>query len=475
MNGNTNLVRKEQTEVEFFRLKSESSAWWSERYAGDSLKQYRTQLNAIKSLLDSAIDYLQAQLNALDLNVPPGDIYESCRLFDLRVIWLRKVWQFYKEKFDQRADKTLQPILMAADEVVWSCYRQVVDQAKLYVPEFKQGPAPLPFIETSFSPESFPSELVPYDLKPSETGFLQDLINQLPIPLVSLPQSCVKAPWWLVYIGHEIGHHVQYALLDKRRFIKLFQTQVEDVVNRNGGIENDSAKWGRWSKEIFADVFSVLMMGPWAVWSMVEFEMKKASEMLDRRDQYPSPVARLSLLATTADQLGLDGTAALRGINLAQMAAASAQATRDLALVPHVVKSTLAQLPLNAENGVTLERLTAFRAADYLPKGDVPGWTQALRGPQPLVSASTSLRAPRLIASATLAAWAEITTVDKMARENLRRNLADAAVNLIVLSREDISRSSALKADEEVIEAIPGLGRELGKKLFQADPQQLEL
>jgi hypothetical protein len=85
------------------------------------------------------------------------------------------------------------------------------------------------------------------------------------------------------------------------------------------------------------------------------------------------------------------------------------------------------------------------------------------------------LRAPRLIASATLAAWAEITTVDKMARENLRRNLADAAVNLIVLSREDISRSSALKADEEVIEAIPGLGRELGKKLFQADPQQLEL
>lgn len=472
MNGITNVVRREQTEIEFLRLKTEFSIWWSERRTQDSLNQYQTQLNAIKSLLDGAIDYLQTQLNALDLNVPPGDFYESCRLFDLRVIWLRKVWRFYKEKFDQRADKTLQPILRAADEVVWSCYRQIADKAKLYVPEFKYGPAPLPFIEASFSPESFPSELVPYDLKPSETGFLQNLLNQLPIPLVSLPQSCVTAPWWLVYIGHEMGHHVQYALLDKRRFIKLFQVQVEDVVKNNGGIEDDAAKWGRWSKEIFADVFSVLMMGPWAVWSMMEFEMKKASAMLVRRDQYPSPVARLSLLATTADQLGLDGKAALRNLNLAQMAAGNVQATRDLALVPHVVASALAQLPGNT---ATLAQLTSFKVDDYRPGGDVPAWTQALRGPQPLASASVSLRAPRLIASATLATWAEITTVDGAARESLRRKLADDAVNLIYRSREGGSRSAVAVANKEAAGEMSDFGSELGRQLFQAGQQQLEL
>lgn len=466
MNGIANRVRKEQTEGEFLRLKRESMFWWDARDAADTLKQYRTQLNAIKRLLEGAVNYLQQQLDALDLNMTTGDFYEECRLFDLRVIWLRKVWQFYKDKFDQRDDDNLRLILKAADEVVWSCYREVVNRAASNAVEFKQGPAPLPFIEDSYSPESFPSELVPYDLKPSETGFLQNLISRLPIPLVSLPQSCVNAPWWLVYVGHEIGHHVQYSFIDEQQFIKLFQTQVKDAVTNNGGVGDDADKWGRWSKEIFADIFSIMMMGQWAVWAMVDFELKKPNEMLVRRPQYPSPIVRLALLAHAADRLGLDGTGALRGLSPEQMAAGNEQAERDLSLVPHVVKSALSQLP---EQNVTLARLAAFSAEDFLWDGDVKKWAEVLRRPRPIDAAEPSLRSPRLIASATLAAWANIVDSDDNQRKTLSSQLAKDSIDLIVQSREPGSREVAI--EEKPVD----LGEDLGKLLFQAGRNELEL
>lgn len=469
MNGNTNLIRKEQTALEFERLKSESGLWCEAREAKDKLKQYSTQLKAVRLLLDGATDYLQKQLESLDLGMPVGEFYDACQLFDLRVIWLRKVWGFYKDKFDQREDESLKRILEAADEVVWSCHRQIVDQAKVYGADLNAGPAPLPFIEASYSPQSFPSELVPYNLKPSETGFLQDLIGRLPVPLISLPQSCVKAPWWLVYVGHELGHHVQYALLDNQRMLRLFKERVEGVVRSNGGVQKDVEKWGGWSREIFADVFSVLTMGPWAVWAMVEFELKKPEEMLVRREQYPSPVTRLALLAETAAQLSLDGGAALRGIQPARLAEGNAEATRDLSMVPHVVKSALSQLP---EKPITLVQLTNFRVDNFRQDGAVPEWAKTLRKQDPKGFAKSSLRAPSQIASATVAAWAEVSTEDDARREEKRRKLADDAIALIIRSREEGTRASLKDAADE---SAMDLGRELGEQLFQADQRRLGL
>jgi hypothetical protein len=459
-------VRKEQTEIEFDRLKADVESWCAHRDKEDQLRQYKTQLSAIKKLISGAAEHLQTELNKIDLTRPQGDFYAECQRFDLLVVWLNKVWTFYKDKFDQRDDGKLRPLLLAADEVVWSCYQQVFRRADFFGAPIRQGPAPLPFVEASYSPESFPSELVPYDLRPSETGFLQALMNRLPIPLVSLPQSCVRAPWWLVYVGHEVGHHIQYALADKGGFVKKFQTVVENAVKTKDGNPDDVERWGRWGKEIFADVFSVLTMGQWAVWAMVEFETQKPDAMLTRRQQYPSPVIRLYLLAHTANSLKLDGTAALRGLDVEKMIAGNEQAERDFSFVPEVVKTALAMEP--APN-VTLEKLVDFDQADFQPRGNVQGWSAALRGPNPAASAIADLRYARLITSATLAAWAEVALEGEVKRKESRTDLATKALRLIVESREPGDRLELAAAVDST-----DFGVELARQLMTANQQQLQ-
>lgn len=467
MSGIINQTRREQTDIELCQLKREIELWYEHREGQDKQHQYKTQLNAIKALLNGAIAHLQTELNSFDLKISPGEFFEDCRLFDLRVIWLRKLWRFYKDKFDQRDDEHLKPLLLAADEVVWSCYHQVFEKATLYAPEIKQGPAPLPFIESSYSPQSFPSESVPYDLKPSESGFLQSLMDKLPIPLVSLPQSCLMSPWWLVYIGHEVGHHIQFALSDKKKYVASFQKEVQEAVAAKDGDQDDIDKWGRWSKEIFADVFSVLLMGQWAVWAMVEFEMQKPAAMLARRAQYPSPAVRLFLLAHTANCLGLDGKGALRGLDIVQMVSGNQQAERDCQFVQNVVEKALETEPTA---GVTLERLADFRREDFEQTGEVHMWSARLREPDPMAYAINSLRAPRLIASAAVAAWAEIMMADDTQRSSLRLDLAGKATKLIILSREPGDREAIEMATETT-----DLAAELARHLLDADQQQLDV
>lgn len=467
MNGISNQARKEQTGGEFSRLKAEAEGWRRRREREDKLGQYHTQLASIKALIDSAAGYLQAQLDGLDVNRPAGEFYEQCRLFDLRVIWLRKVWKFYRDKFDQRDDENLRPVLKAADEVVWSCHRQVFSQAEFYDPDLAQGPAPLPFVEFSYAPESFPSELVPHDLKPDESGFLQDVMRKLPVPLVSLPESCVNSPWWLIYIGHEVGHHVQYALGEKQRFVMEFQTQVQEVVAAGGGGQKDVESWGRWGREIFADVFSVLTMGQWAAWAMVEFEMKKEGAMLGRRPQYPSPLTRLCLLAQTASALGLDGITPLRGLDAERLARGDARAELDLKLVPKVVGAALGKL---GAKDYTLADLCTFDAGHFLPGGRVEAWADALLGPNPTASAMKQLSSPRLIASAALQAWSRLVGADEAERGARRDGLARDCVELIVNSREDGKR-----AGQPAAAAAPDFGSEMGDLLMRADQQTLEL
>lgn len=455
-----NHIRKEQTTLEFNRLRSEVEVWNKKRAAEDTLNQYKTQLAALENLLDVAAVILKEQLYLIDPNLAAGDFYEQCRLFDLRVLWLRKVWNFYREKFDQRDDPFLRPTLKAADEVVWSCFNQV------FVSNPNKRPtAPLPFIESSYSPQSFPSELVPYNLKPGETGILQDLMNRLPIPLVSLPQSCVNSPWWLVYVRHEIGHQIQHSLLDNKKLVALFQNRVKSTVEETTKDEAYAEKWGFWGQEIFADVYSVLMMGEWALWTMVEFELQNRNSMLRRRPQYPSPIVRLTLLNAIASELALDGHAALRGIDLTQIGSGNAEVEYDLQQIPAIVKASLTTLPELSES---LETLADFRRAEFQTGGYVSHWAQILPNKNAVGDVSGNLRSPRLAVCAALASWAEMTDKEETERAALRQILADNTIELVVKSREESSREA------ETETAPSETGRELSELLLRADKNVLE-
>jgi hypothetical protein len=453
-------ARRRESELELARLGSDVEAWLVHRRAEDARSQYASQLRAIESLIEGALSGLRYSLETLDADLRTIDVYTACRAFDLRVAWLRRVWQFFREKFDQRDDPSLRNVLAAADEVVWSCYRQVVDRAEL-AGVAMTGPPPLPYIEPYSSPEAFPAELVPAGLKTEvDLEFAREHLNRLPIPVVRLQPACVSAPWWLVYLGHEVGHHVQYGLLDDMQLVGSFRGAVQEAVTAAGGTAQDVERWGRWSREIFADVCSLLFMGQWALRAIAELEIGPTSVMTRRRSTYPSPVVRLLLLRGTATRLGLDAQTWPAEVDLDGLAAADAGAAVDAAYIPGVIAAALE--PADGI-GRTLAWLTGFAVDQFGPSGSVARWRKRLgAAADPLVE--RSLQLPRVLTCAGLSAW---TSVRDEAGEEIRDQLAGRVLDLIKRSGPEGTRAAAPPPAGTTLE----MGEELAALLGRWEPE----
>ncbi len=291
--------------------------WVQARVAADTRSQHTTQLRAISAVLRKILRQLECEQASLN-NTDSGVVYENCDRFDRRVTWLERLWRFFRNRFDQRESSEFSSVLRAADELVWSCYSGPIEKATSLGLRQGPAPAPVPFLEARYSPEAFPTELVPPDLRDEAeaANLLKDHLNKMPVPVVRLAPSCVAAPWLLVYLAHETGHHLQYDLLPDRRLVSEFRKTVEAAVKTETDSGDEANKWGRWSKEIFADLFSVMAMGSWAVWAMVELDFRPSPALDQERDSYPSPATRLALLADACDRITqtTDGQAALRGL-----------------------------------------------------------------------------------------------------------------------------------------------------------------
>jgi hypothetical protein len=458
--------RVERTRVELKRLRGEHVEWKRRRRNAVGAERYKTQLDAIDTLVECGVDQLEGGLDSVDLSLSEGAIYEACRTFDLRLLWLRRVWQFFREKFDQR-DSELADTLRAADEIVWSCYHQVFERARKMALSQKAGSAPLPFIEPRYSPSTFPADLVPAGLQSEiDKPFLREHLNRLPVPVVRLQPGCVSGPWWLVYAAHEVGHNVQYDLLEGQALVDGYRELVKEAVRGSGGSAADVSRWGEWSREIFADIFSVLMMGPWAIWAMVELELQGNIAMSERREQYPSGAVRLALLAATATAVKLDARAALRGLNPQQIASSSGAGRRDITFTDAVVAASMKPLPAVP---TTLARLCNFNVTDFQGgTGGKPPRVEALRrvlaaDRDPIASAA--LDGPRLGAAASLAAWSDVMTT---ADEPRRSRLSKRSLRLITDSGPPGTR-----ARDSVIDATDAVA-DVMNSLLAAERHELE-
>jgi hypothetical protein len=405
-NGTRKLARREQTQAELRNLHDDITAWLKHRRSQDPMGQYKTQLDSLESLLVDALVAIENQAKNISTAQALGEMFEECELYDIRCLWVRRVWHYFRTKFDQRDDPLIGPVLRAADEVIWSCYHPVFATAGNLGLQVSQGPVPLPFIDTLYSPFAYPAELVPGDLQSDvDATFVADHLQELPVPLLHLPPMCARSPWWLVYVGHEAGHFVQYHLLQDLELVGAFRSEFRKTVAKHSTDPDAPNRWGRWSQEVFADVFSVACMGQWAVDAMAELDVKKDEDMAKSRDTYPAPAIRLKLLSLVATELGLPLSPALTGLGLDQIIANHPDLPTDAALLPRVVDFCLGPLPvLNAG----LRSLTELNTDDFLAGGTVYQWKNQLVAAgnawhPPIVTRNR--RNARLFASASLAAW----------------------------------------------------------------------
>jgi hypothetical protein len=459
-------ARREEVVDELHLLRTEFDEWKQRLSTGREGGFHQTQLHRLEQVLKRATGEIQQALGAVDLELPADEVYGELQLYDLRVIWLRRVWQFYREKFEQCAIPELKDLLLAADEVVWSCYAPVFRNR----PKLLQRPAPLAYVEPYYSPAALPADMVPATLADRDVGaeFLRSLLDCLPIPVVRLPPVCARAPWWLVYLGHEVGHHVQFNLAAGRGMVRAMESCLEQVAKDHGHAA-DAADWKRWSVEIFADIFSVVVMGAWALWAVLELELNRPDQMVLRKTHYPAPAVRLRLMEEAARSLplGLDPAAALRGLRIDDLAARNELVRWDFELVPHVVKAMLGPLP---GLGLSVPELCGFRREEFVAG---PGKKAAIAARAEsllctgVVTPETDIRAARLAATAALAAWSEVMRIeDDHARAAKRAALASRSLELIKRSQEPGTRAATTQQAEKG-------GESLSRLLLGADRKQL--
>ena len=481
----TNQIRIEQTRSELDYLQREVKVWLDDRRKKDKLRQYNTQLNVLEQALNGSLGGLRSKLDSVADNQPSGEVYVICRAYDKRLVLVQRVWTYFRSKFDQRDDPHFKQVLAAADEVVWSCYAEVFKNVSFHSQrEVTRGPAPLPYIEPQYSPQAIPRDDPPPDLKSDNNDdLLYKYLKRLPIPIVSLPPVCLEEPWWLIYLGHEVGHHLQYDLMPELGLVDHFGQLLQETASSEPDPKCDSIgaqRWRSWGKEIFADICSVCSMGPWAVRAMVELELADDRTMLkSNKPRYPSSVVRLDLLARVADVLGLEGRAALGdnveleklvngpplmdgNRNLRQIAA------DDLKMVPKIVTIVMTKSLADLSR---FKDLYDWNVSDFSPGGRVDNWAQDLRNPANLYP-EKSLRAARMLISGAVAAWTEVAAIDDATkRQEARERLAKNLLPVLAESREEGTRATEPIAEPDVT----NLGDQLTQMLLQTIPDQGEM
>ncbi|HEX5270944.1 MAG TPA: hypothetical protein VFW33_10670 [Gemmataceae bacterium] len=472
-------ARRQQTLRELTRLGAELKEWHERRRGVDRADngvyrgQYESQLAAVVGEVGGAACRLCAEVERLPAAQSPGDFYAACARHDRQVIWLWRAWDFFRARFDQRDDPALRDALRAADEVVWSCYKPFFHKTERTLP-----PAPLPYVEPRYSPMAFGyenTELLADDGGARDNGPLADYFRRLPIPVLRLPTTVVTSPWALVLVGHEVGHFVQALVEPEAAYPGHFRRALERAVARAGGDDDEQQSWGAWSPEVFADWYCVLTMGPWALWALGQFERGGDAEMVTPRGAYPSPLARLVLIAALAKRVGLSGTGRLlrQLLDARRLATESAESRRDVRLAARVAAWVAAE-PLPGDLGApgTLPQLLTFRAADYWPPfpdgvaardgradGPVAEWAAVLRGDEERPP-KQELRAARLVAAAAARAWREIVQLTGAEREKAVRAYDERAYATMIACYEPTRRGEEQVAparDEEPGARLAGL------------------
>jgi len=438
MSTAVNRARRQQTCAELQRLRKDLKDWLDHRKEPDVFEnayrgQHDSQLAAINGEVTAAIDAVAATLDFDLSTLASGQVYAKLARADQQIIWIRRAWDFFRMKFDQRDSPSLNRALAAADEVLWSCYKPFFQRSQIARP-----PLPLAYIEVDYLPSAILASQGHQieRLDENDDGPLAGYFDSLPLPVLRLPPVIVSAPWALALIGHEMGHFLMPFLEKKTPFFEAFKSTIAAAVTAAGGAKSDADTWKRWAPEIFADWFAVVSIGGPAVWAIGQYELADDARMQKPKTYYPSAETRLFLLSEFARVHKLTPLAALAGLN------APAAGSLEQKIATAIAESTTQ--PIAGVNQ-TLAQLISFRLAEHEDqageRAPVARWAEAMRdGDDEAISRDA--RHARLLASATARAWRDATVADNDAtQEQQMQNIRDRAFGWVAASAENETRA----------------------------------
>lgn len=228
---------------------------------------------------------------------PPQRVLTDIALVERELDRARRLFGMFYEVFAQRGT-SYGPALAAHDAIAEDCY-QAIRQA---APRIFDGPLlkPVCYMEHGYSPATMRRGVQ-----------LSRLLGELnPFPLIRIPWDRDQ-PWQSVFL-HEVAHNLQADL-------GIWQENRQAVLRRIMGSSRDAflaSVYGRWHKEIFADLAAILLGGPAAAWGMADFLAHPQPRTMTYRPggAHPTAYLRVYLLAEMLRRLdfGRDATRLLR-------------------------------------------------------------------------------------------------------------------------------------------------------------------
>lgn len=312
-------------------VQGETTAWLGPRIggpAGQCYERHFSQLRALERWFAALHEGLSQRL------VAAGDGEARSRV-KRAALGLLGVWAPLRARLEQRERADL-AVWRCADAVSDSCYaptlaalRRVCGEARVPV-----RPYPLPFLSPVVAPYMLPAGYLPREFTQALGAGAQAFAQRWPLPMVHLPIACKWDPWWIVMLGHEVGHQVELDL-------GIGEALAAALTSAGGG-----PRWAGWSHEIFADAYAVLTLGRAATRALYEL-VQDGGSLCQRHPDYPPALVRLAVMERLAEVHGLlnDGAGLPEAFMPTRLAAGDPACLQDLAAVPAIVDVLQAPLP----------------------------------------------------------------------------------------------------------------------------------
>ncbi|XXF77670.1 hypothetical protein P2318_32150 [Myxococcaceae bacterium GXIMD 01537] len=219
----------------------------------------------------------------------PQRVLRSTALLEREIDRARRAFGLFFDVFSQRGTR-FASALAACDVIAADCFLVVRRTAPglLGQPLLK----PITYLEHSFSPATFRRGVL-----------LRRLLGERnPFPLIRVPYERIEAPWGMGVVLHEIGHNLQADL-------GIWNETQAALQRRVLGVTRDAwltRIWGRWHKEIFADLVACLLGGPASVQSMKDFLAYPPTRVLTFQplSVHPTPYVRVLIQAEMLRRMG---------------------------------------------------------------------------------------------------------------------------------------------------------------------------
>lgn len=223
-------------------------------------------------------------------SAPQDRVLTDIALVEREVDRARRTFGLFFDIFSQRGS-AFAPSLAAHDVIATDCYAAIRQAA----PQIFPGPLlkPVCYMDHGASPATMRRGILLSRLLGEKNLF----------PLIRIPWDRDN-PWQAVFL-HEVAHNLQ---ADLGIWQENKQAVLKRMVRSHGmGL---AQIYGRWHKEIFADLAALLLGGPAAAWGMAMFLAYPASKTTTYRiGVHPVPFLRIFILAEMLRRMGFKAEA----------------------------------------------------------------------------------------------------------------------------------------------------------------------